>query len=98
MASAFSHAFVAVALGKTWTGARMAWRFWVLSAVCAVVPDADVLGFAFGVRYGDVLGHRGLTHSLAFAFVLAVVVVCSRSGSGARARAGGGRSSCISSS
>src|SRR5437868_9227464 len=75
MASAFSHAFVAIALGKTYTGARMAWRFWVLAAFCAVVPDVDVLGFAFGIRYGDMLGHRGLTHSLAFAFVLAVVVV-----------------------
>src|SRR5436853_7358333 len=75
MASAFSHAFVAIALGKTYTGASMAWRFWVLSAFCAVVPDVDVVGFAFGIHYGDMLGHRGLTHSLAFAFVLAVVVV-----------------------
>lgn len=75
MASAFSHAFVAIAIGKTHTGARMPVRFWMLSAVCAVVPDADVLGFGFGVRYGDMLGHRGLTHSLAFAFVLALVVV-----------------------
>src|SRR5919206_2758746 len=75
MASAFTHAFVAIAIGKTYTGAARPWRFWVLSAVCAVVPDVDVLGFAFGVHYGDMLGHRGLTHSLAFAFVLAVIVV-----------------------
>jgi inner membrane protein len=75
MASAFSHAFVAIAIGKTYTVARVPVRFWVLSALCAVVPDVDVLGFAFGVRYGDMLGHRGLTHSLVFAFVLALVVV-----------------------
>src|SRR2546423_14887298 len=75
MASAFSHAFVAIAIGKTYTGARMPWRCWVLSALCAVVPDVDVIGFAFGIRYGDMLGHRGLTHSLAFAFVLALAVV-----------------------
>lgn len=75
MASAFSHAFVALALGKVYTGARVGSRFWVLSALCAVVPDADIIGFAFGVRYGDMLGHRGLTHSLLFAFVLALVVV-----------------------
>ncbi len=75
MASAFSHAFVAIALGKTYTGARMPWRFWLLSALCAVGPDVDVVGFAFGIRYGDMLGHRGLTHSLAFALLLALVVV-----------------------
>ena len=75
MASAFSHAFVAIALGKTYTGAQMPWRFWMLSAGCAVVPDVDVVGFAFGIRYGDMLGHRGLTHSLACALLLACVVV-----------------------
>ena len=75
MASAFSHAFVAIAIGKTYTGARMPARFWLLSAVCAVVPDVDVVGFALGIRYDDVLGHRGLTHSLAFALLLAFVVV-----------------------
>jgi len=75
MASAFSHAFVAIALGKTYTGARRRWHFWLWTVFCAVVPDVDVVGFAFGIRYGDMLGHRGLTHSLAFALVLAFVVV-----------------------
>jgi inner membrane protein len=75
MASAFSHAFAAVALGKAATGNRMSWRFWTLLAASAVLPDADVIGFAFGIRYEDMLGHRGLTHSLIFALVWALVVV-----------------------
>ena len=41
---------------------------------CSIVPDVDVLGFAFGVPYGAPLGHRGLTHSLCFAFVLSGLV------------------------
>ena len=41
---------------------------------CAVVPDLDVIGFHFGIRYGDLLGHRGITHSLAFAAVLSILV------------------------
>src|SRR5258708_36934191 len=45
-------------------------RFWVAAVVCAVLPDIDVIGFAFGIQYGDVLGHRGLTHSLLFALVI----------------------------
>jgi inner membrane protein len=34
----------------------------------------DVIGFSFGVRYGDFWGHRGFTHSLFFAAMLAVLV------------------------
>jgi inner membrane protein len=43
----------------------------VAGSVCSIIPDIDVLGFSFGVRYSDVWGHRGLTHSLFFAVALA---------------------------
>jgi inner membrane protein len=43
----------------------------VIGALCSVVPDLDVIGFRFGIRYGDFLGHRGFTHSLVFAALLA---------------------------
>jgi inner membrane protein len=75
VASAFSHAFVAIALGKAYSQGPMPWRFWGLSVLCAVLPDADVIGFALGVKYTDMLGHRGLSHSLSFACVLGVSVV-----------------------
>lgn len=39
-----------------------------------MLPDIDVVGFAFGVRYGSMLGHRGLTHSIAFALLTGAVV------------------------
>jgi hypothetical protein len=44
-------------------------RLWVAGVLCAAAPDLDVLGFAFGVPYGDLLGHRGLSHSIPFAAV-----------------------------
>ena len=75
MASAFSHAFVSIALGKAYAQHRMPWHFWVLSITCAVVPDADVLGFTLGVSYSSPWGHRGLSHSLCFAFALSLGVV-----------------------
>jgi inner membrane protein len=75
MASVFSHAAVALAIGKLSTSRSMPRRFWWLSILCSILPDIDVLSFAFGLDYGDVLGHRGLTHSLTFAFVLGFVVV-----------------------
>jgi inner membrane protein len=74
MATIFSHALAALALGKAYTAREMPLRFWVWSAVCAMLPDADVIGFAFGIRYADMLGHRGLSHSLLFAFVVGCAV------------------------
>lgn len=41
----------------------------------AMLPDADVLSFNFGVAYGNVFGHRGFTHSLVFAFVVPLLCV-----------------------
>jgi inner membrane protein len=75
MPSIFSHAVAAVAIGKTYASETTTPRFWLLTALCAMLPDIDVLGFAFGVRYGDVLGHRGLTHSVAFALCVGFAVV-----------------------
>lgn len=56
-------------------------HFALLGAVAAVVPDFDVVGFRFGIDYADLLGHRGLSHSLLFAavFATAIVFVSSRS-------------------
>lgn len=75
MASAFTHVFFAAAMGKVYAVGRRPARFWILSMLCAVLPDADVLGFAFGVHYDSMFGHRGLTHSLAFALLSSCAVV-----------------------
>ena len=50
-------------------------KFWVASAVCAALPDIDVVSFAFGVRYDEMWGHRGITHSFSFALLLGIAVV-----------------------
>jgi inner membrane protein len=75
MASEFSHAVVAMALGKAYASRPMPVRFWSLSVLCSVLPDIDVLGIFGSIQYGDLLSHRGLTHSLGFALVLSLVVV-----------------------
>ena len=75
MPTVITHGLVAAALGKIFTGARMPARFWLLSAGCAMLPDADVIAFSFGFRSGHPLGHRGFSHSLLFALALACVVV-----------------------
>ncbi|SRR6266545_4273063 len=75
MASAFTHAFAAVALTKTISAEKRDCRFWTLLVGSAVLPDADVIGFALGIDYGDLLGHRGLSHSLLFAALWSLLVV-----------------------
>lgn len=74
MASIISHAVVASGFGLIYAQRPMPRRFWVLTAVCAILPDADVAGFALGVPYGSMFGHRGISHSLPAAFVLGCVV------------------------
>jgi inner membrane protein len=75
MASVFSHAVAALGIGACFYRPGVPKRVWVIGAVCSVVPDLDVVGFRFGVRYGDFWGHRGFTHSLLFAALLATVAI-----------------------
>jgi len=71
--SIISHSVVAVAAGTVCADGTMPVRFWLLSIICAVLPDADVLGFRFGINYGDFFGHRGFFHSLFFAVLVGVL-------------------------
>ncbi|WP_447970638.1 metal-dependent hydrolase [Nitrospira sp. M1] len=75
MASAFSHALVAFAIGRSHRWTVDPQRFWLLTIACSILPDLDVLAFTIGISYEHVLGHRGLTHSLSFAVVLGIGVV-----------------------
>lgn len=75
MASAFTHSFVALALGKASTAGKMPLRFWALGVLCSILPDFDVIAFRFGIPYGHMLGHRGFAHSLFFALLVGVLVV-----------------------
>jgi inner membrane protein len=75
MPSAFTHIFVGEALAKTYTAEKMPVKFWVLAGVCSIIPDIDVIGFYYGVRYESLFGHRGFSHSLTFALLTAILVV-----------------------
>jgi len=74
VASAFSHAVAALSIGTCFYLPGIPKRVWIAGVLCSVIPDLDVIGFQFGVRYGDFWGHRGFTHSLLFSALLASVV------------------------
>ncbi len=73
MATIFTHALVPVAartvLGREVVSNRLLW----LAALATILPDADVVSFYFGVSYSDPFGHRGFTHSIAFACLVGVM-------------------------
>jgi len=73
MPTIFSHALAASAAGQWW-GRRLPAGFWTWTAVCAMLPDVDVIAFSFGVPYDDMFGHRGITHSVFFAAIAGAVV------------------------
>jgi len=75
MASAFTHAFVGVLIFESLKDKGKFFLFWVLAILCSVLPDIDVVGFKFGVPYGSLWGHRGMTHSFFFAALLGWSVV-----------------------
>ncbi len=78
MASLFSHGISAVAITKlseAVSGHRFSRKFYWAAALSAIIPDADILSFEFGISYSHWLGHRGLTHSFFFAALWSVLVL-----------------------
>jgi inner membrane protein len=82
MPTIFGHAIAAGAAAQWWRSASP--RFWIWTIACAMLPDADVISFSFGIRYEDMFGHRGFTHSLLFAAAVGALASwrLSRPGSG----------------
>ena len=73
MATIIPHAVAAAGIAAVFPRQSLPPRVWVAGAIFAMLPDADVLSFRLGIAYGDVLGHRGFTHSLLFAAALAAL-------------------------
>jgi len=67
----FTHAVVPLALAAAAGRGVISPKLAIAGALFAVLPDADVIGFRFGIEYADPWGHRGATHSLAFAALCA---------------------------
>jgi inner membrane protein len=73
MPTILSHPAVPLALGVGLGPKRASRRLVCAAVVASTLPDLDVLAFAYGVPYGAPFGHRGVTHSLAFAALVAIV-------------------------
>jgi inner membrane protein len=74
MPTIFSHAVFAAACGKAFVKKSVSVWFWLLTAVCAMIPDADVVAYSFKVARGSMFAHRGFTHSICFALIFGAIV------------------------
>jgi inner membrane protein len=74
MPTILTHALAGAAIAQVLAPCEVRSKMTWIAAVCAMLPDADVLGFPLGIPYDDLFGHRGFTHSLFFAGVVALAV------------------------
>ena len=74
MASVITQSVAAVIIGKSFSAQKHSAVFWCGLIACSLLPDIDVIGFRFGIAYGDFWGHRGFTHSLFFAAITGLLV------------------------
>jgi inner membrane protein len=74
MCSVLTHPAVPIALSTLFPQEDFSSTVLLAGAACSVIPDLDVIGLKFGIRSPHMLGHRGLTHSIAFAAALGAVL------------------------
>jgi inner membrane protein len=68
---------VAVSAAYGFRSGKISMKFWILSIVCSILPDADVIGYRWlYIPTYDFFGHRGFFHSPFFAALVSVLIVC----------------------
>jgi inner membrane protein len=67
--ASLGHVAIGMTAARVHAGYRPSWRSMAAWSALSLLPDADVVGFSFGVEYGDPWGHRGATHSFAFSLI-----------------------------
>jgi inner membrane protein len=73
MPSIVSHPAVAIAVkmigGRQWASNRL----FAAAIIASILPDADAIGFGLHIPYGNILGHRGFSHSIVFALAISLL-------------------------
>jgi inner membrane protein len=74
MPTIFTHAIIPLAAGLALGKDRIPLPVIVAGVALVMLPDADVVGFKFGIEYADQLGHRGASHALLVAAAVAALL------------------------
>jgi len=70
MPTIISHAAIPLALGVTLGSKKVSRRLLAAGMIASMMPDLDVVGLKLGIEYANQFGHRGASHSIAFALAL----------------------------
>ena len=73
MPTIISHAAVPLAIGLGLGARRIPRPLLIAGIAAAMLPDADVILFRFGVTADSIWSHRGFSHSLGFALLLGII-------------------------
>ncbi len=76
MASALTHPTIPLTLSAVLGDGVISAPLVTTAVICSILPDIDVLTFRLGLPYGSIFGHRGVTHSIAFAALVALIASC----------------------
>lgn len=74
--ASIGHLAVSAAGARVYADHRLGQRRWgafLFLTALSFLPDADVVAFAFGIPYEHDFGHRGATHSIAFALIVGLI-------------------------
>tara|TARA_Y100000996_G_C22397717_1_gene591849 strand:+ start:21 stop:554 length:534 start_codon:yes stop_codon:yes gene_type:complete len=73
MPTIISHSLIGVFASKIFKISHKP-KFWILSLICPVLPDVDMIGYYLGVPYDHLFGHRGISHSIFFSLLIGFFV------------------------
>ena len=73
MPTLISHPAVPLAIVAIAGFRNVSLRLLLAGALFSIIPDADAIGFRFGISYDHLLGHRGFFHSPVFAFLASLI-------------------------
>ena len=74
MATIFTHPVVALGLSPYLNFSEKRKQIIFIASILTILPDIDVVGFRLGVPYLHLFGHRGFTHSMAFAVIISFLM------------------------
>lgn len=75
MPTILTHAVVPLAIGIGLGTGVIPRRLLLAGVAAAIMPDLDVVAFKLGIAYADAFGHRGASHSAAFALLLGLLAL-----------------------
>ena len=73
MPTILTHPAVPLALRLGFGRKTVSTRLLMVGIFASILPDLDVVAFRLGIPYAAEWGHRGFSHSLAFALLVAVI-------------------------